>query len=171
VPRILVCPLSRLDETIEAQRPSRIVTLTSPGVPAPTLRGVDGARHLVIETNDIASPREGLVAPMEAQVAALLAFAAAWDRAAPLLIHCYAGVSRSPAAAYVAMMRIEPSRDPAALAAALRRLSPTATPNPRIVALGDRLLARGGALSAAIAAIGRGEECYEGAPFALSLGA
>jgi predicted protein tyrosine phosphatase len=53
------------------------------------------------------------------------------------------------------------------IARELRRVSPTATPNRRMVALADERLERNGRMSAAIAAIGRGTDCYEGAPFAL----
>jgi hypothetical protein len=48
-------------------------------------------------------------------------------------------------------------------------MSPTATPNRRLVALADRRLGREGRMAAAIAAIGRGADCFEGAPFALEL--
>jgi predicted protein tyrosine phosphatase len=53
------------------------------------------------------------------------------------------------------------------IARELRRVSPTATPNRRLVAIADDRLGRDGRMSAAIAAIGRGADCYEGAPFAL----
>ena len=52
----------------------------------------------------------------------------------------------------------------------LRALSPTATPNARIVAIADDLLGRGGRMVRAIGAIGRGQDCYEGVPFALDIG-
>jgi predicted protein tyrosine phosphatase len=55
------------------------------------------------------------------------------------------------------------------LAQALRRASPTATPNRRLVALADDRLGRQGRMIAAITAIGRGADCYEGAPFALEI--
>ena len=60
-------------------------------------------------------------------------------------MHCWFGVSRSPAAAYVAACALAPDQDEAAFAdSALRRAAPFATPNRRIVALGDALLAREG---------------------------
>ena len=51
----------------------------------------------------------------------------------------------------------------------LRRASPTATPNRRLVALADRILRRDGRMCEAIEGIGRGADCFEGAPFALEL--
>ncbi len=76
------------------------------------------------------------------------------------------GASRwsTPTAAAAAPQRAE-----AELARELRRASPTATPNRRLVALADRILSREGRMTAAIAEIGRGVDCYEGAPFALEL--
>ncbi|MFD1331733.1 protein tyrosine phosphatase, partial [Methylopila musalis] len=113
-------------------------------------------------------PRPGYAAPERAHVAAALAFAGRDAR--PLIVQCYAGVSRSPAMAYALACAAWPDRDEAALAAELRRLSPSATPNPRIVALADDLLGRDGRMRAAIAALGRGAEAYEGEMFAWSLG-
>ena len=66
--------------------------------------------------------------PGEGHVRALLDFARSWDRRAPLVIHCFAGISRSTAAAYSVAAALAPKRDEAELAATLRRLSPSATP-------------------------------------------
>ena len=86
-----------------------------------------------------------------------------------MLIHCFAGVSRSTAAAYIAACALKPKRDEFAIARALRAASPTASPNTRLVALADDKLGRRGRMSEAIADIGRGDDCFEGAPFTLEL--
>ena len=114
---------------------------------------------------------QGHVAPEISHVEMLLAFVRAWDRADPLLIHCWAGVSRSPAAAFVAACALAPDRDEAEIAHAIRKASPTATPNARFVALADAHLRRNGRMVEAVAGIGRGEDCFEGVPFSLSVGA
>ena len=95
---------------------------------------------------------------------AILDFVAAWPREKPLVIHCYAGISRSTAAAYIAACALRPPRR-GRVAAALRAASPSATPNPLFVAIADRLLGRDGRMVAAIAAIGRGADAFEGVPF------
>jgi hypothetical protein len=59
--------------------------------------------------------------------------------------------------------------DERAIAAALRRASPTATPNSRIVAIGDHLLARRGRMVRAVEAIGTGVVAPEARPFRLEL--
>jgi predicted protein tyrosine phosphatase len=84
------------------------------------------------------------------------------------VVHCYAGVSRSTAAAYVTVCTLNPGRSEASIAQALRRASPTATPNIRIVALADDMLGRNGRMVDAIAAIGPGA-LAEARPFRLDL--
>ena len=168
--RLHVCSLARLAETALAIQPSRLVTLLSPGGVVATRPSMIAAdRHLTVGVSDIVAAKEGFTHPEAEHVDALHAFFRAWDRQAPLLIHCYAGVSRSTAAAYIGLCLLSPARDEAEAAAALRAASPTATPNARLIALADAALGRDGRMVAAIAAIGRGAECFEGAPFALDL--
>ena len=167
MPAIHVCPLSRISEVAAGTGAGAMVTLINSGTPVQRPAGIAAERHLRLHFNDVTEPQPGLVAPGAEHVARLVAFARDWDRRAPLLIHCFAGVSRSTAAAFVAACAIEPARDPADLAARLRAASPTATPNALLVALADSALGRGGAMIRAIHSIGRGADCAEGEPFAL----
>jgi predicted protein tyrosine phosphatase len=98
----------------------------------------------------------------------IIAFARAWDQAAPLLIHCWMGVSRSPAAALIAALAVAPNLDDDDLSRRLRAASPQATPNTRLVEIGDRLLGRQGRLISGVRAIGRGVEYNGDAPFAIA---
>ena len=84
-------------------------------------------------------------------------------------MHCYAGISRSTAGAYITALALNPALDEVWLAQTLRRNAPSATPNSRLVALGDDILGRKGRMVDAIKAIGRGEEAFEGTPFILPL--
>ena len=86
-----------------------------------------------------------------------------------MVIHCYAGVSRSTAAAFIAACALAPERPEIEIARALRAASPTASPNTRLIEIADRMLGRAGRMVAAVDAIGRGEDCFEGVPFALEL--
>ena len=70
----------------------------------------------------------------------------------------------------IAALAVEPETDEAELAVRLRTASPYATPNPRLVALGDRMLGREGRLVAAVKAMGRGADADGNAPFILPLG-
>ncbi|MBV9556017.1 MAG: hypothetical protein JO254_02955 [Pseudolabrys sp.] len=86
-----------------------------------------------------------------------------------MVVHCYAGISRSTAAAFVAACALNPGRDEMQIAQAIREASPTATPNARIVSIADRLLGRRNRMVRAIESIGPGTMAYEGHPFSLAL--
>jgi predicted protein tyrosine phosphatase len=167
--RIEVCALSRIDEVASSTGARFMVTLINDSSMVQRPESIASERHLKLSMSDITAPLEGHVLPEESHVTQFLAFVRAWDRAQPLLIHCYAGVSRSTAGAYIAACALQPEACEQELAQSIRALSPTATPNARLVAVADDLLGRQGRMSAAIAAIGRGADCFEGVPFALAL--
>jgi predicted protein tyrosine phosphatase len=169
MPRLHVCSLAMIDDMVAQTGARSMVTLLSPGtkVNRPTL--IAAERHLNIAMSDIVEAMDGQVLPDETHIEALIAFVKTWDRREPMLIHCYAGISRSTASAFIAACMLSPHRDELEIAQALRAASPTATPNARFVALADERLGRGGRMSAAIAAIGRGTDAFEGVPFALEL--
>jgi predicted protein tyrosine phosphatase len=125
--------------------------------------------HLWLRLHDISSPLDGYIMPGEEHVADLIRFVRGWDRRAPMVVHCYMGISRSTASAYACVCALNPQRDEIGIAQALRRASPTATPNIRIVSLADTLLGRQGRMVAAIETIGRGKLADEAAPFRLDL--
>lgn len=93
---IVVSPLNRIAEMAVRHRAREIVSLLSaghsfhrPGVIAPE-------RHLVLRMNDINCGSTGtMTGPQDAHIESIIEFAKAWDRSAPLLIHCWMGVSRS----------------------------------------------------------------------------
>ena len=114
-------------------------------------------------------PQDGHILPGEDHVGSLLAFAAPGTSSARCVIHCWAGISRSTAAAFITLCSLRPERDEAALALALREASPSATPNARLVAVADDILGRNGRMVDAIAAIGRGADAFEGTPFHLKV--
>ena len=165
---LVVCPLSRLGEALGRSGARHVVTLLARDR-RHDLPAFDGLAHLALDLSDISAPRAGHVLPEADHVAALLDFARRWDRRAPLLIHCYAGVSRSTAAAYAVACALQPARHEGEIAAGLRAAAPSATPNPRLVALADAALGRRGRMTAAIAAIGRGAECFEGDVFRIAV--
>jgi predicted protein tyrosine phosphatase len=146
-----------------------MVTLLSPGTDIVRPSAIAPERHLNIAVSDIVDASPGQVLPDTTHIDAFLEFVRDWDRKAPMLIHCFAGVSRSTASAYIAACTLSPHRDEDEIAQALRAASPTATPNARFVALADARLNRSGRMSQAIASIGRGEMCIEGHPFALEI--
>jgi predicted protein tyrosine phosphatase len=169
-PRLHVCSLDRIGEVVERTGARSLVTLLSQGTPVTRPPTIRPERHLFIAMSDIVEPTVGHVLPGERHVRALLQFVGDWDQAEPLLIHCFAGVSRSTAAAFIAACALKPTRSEIVIARALRAASPTATPNARLVAAADSILGRSGRMRDAIASIGRGAACETGAPFGLEVG-
>jgi predicted protein tyrosine phosphatase len=166
---IHVCSLARLHETVEATGARHVVTLLKDIDRVERPKTVMEANHLILGMDDIAVPMEGYIIPCDTHVTRLIEFVRGWDRARPMVVHCYAGISRSTAGAFVAACALNPRRAETDIAQALRLASATATPNARIVAIADRMLGRDGRMIAAINAIGRGEMAYEGIPFRLDL--
>ena len=150
--RLLVGPVTVVARL--AGQADHVLSLISPDAEAPVLKQAG----TLLRFNDIVEQREGLIAPSAAMLETILAL-----RQTPtLLIHCFAGVSRSTAAAYVLACAKRPVGEEQALAAQLRSLCPEATPNALMVALADGILKRDGAMIRAAAEIGRGVDAYEG---------
>jgi len=169
MPTLHVCALSRLPETVAQTGARHVVTLINVGTPVTRPPAIAEGDHLFVGISDITDALDGHVLPDEAHVRRLLDFVRAWPREQPLVIHCYAGISRSTAAAFIAACALQPDRDEAGIARELRQASPSATPNRRLVAVADALLGRDGRMVAAVAAIGRGADAFEGEPFCLTI--
>jgi len=166
---IHVCSLARLHATVDETGARHIVTLLRliDRVERPT--HIAPENHLVLAVDDITTPMEGYTVPAHEHVKKLIDFVGAWDRTAPMVVHCFAGISRSTAGAYVAACALNPQRDEMQIAWDIRRASRTAQPNSRIVSIADRLLKRDGRMVHAIEAIGPGELAAEGHPFRLDI--
>jgi len=85
------------------------------------------------------------------------------------VVHCFAGISRSTAGAFVAACALNPGRNETEIALAIRRASRTAQPNARIVSIADRLLKREGRMVRAVESIGPGDAALEGNPFRIDI--
>lgn len=163
---LIVCPLHEVEAQLHRWRPSHVISLSSPGSEQAVIPS--DVERLSLIFHDIPEPRPGLQAASPAQIDRLIAFARNWPQDRPMLIQCWAGVSRSPAAAYAVACALGPERKEASLAQALRHAAPFATPNPRLVALADRTLGRKGRMIDAIRAIGRGAETSLGSMFEMA---
>jgi predicted protein tyrosine phosphatase len=167
---IHVCSLARLSETVEDTGARHVVSLLGDEATIERPAAIVPENHLWLRLHDISEPQHGYIVPDEVHVANLLSFVRRWDRRAPLVVHCYMGISRSTASAFATVCALNPHRAEDSIAQALRAASPTATPNSRIVSLADRLLGRGGRMVAAIETIGRGTFISgEATPFRLEL--
>jgi predicted protein tyrosine phosphatase len=166
---IHVCSLARLHDTVSDTGARHIVTLIKDVSMVRRPDCIPKPNHLLLDMDDISMPLDGYVLPGEDHVAKLVDFVAGWDRVAPLVVHCYAGISRSTAGAFIAACSLNPKRDERAIARLIRDASPTAQPNLRLVALGDHLLGRKGRMVKAVDSLGPGLSAYEGVPFRLDL--
>jgi predicted protein tyrosine phosphatase len=164
---IIVCPLNAVQPLVAEHGVGHVVSLLGPDTPHRSFAGITRERHLKLTFHDIVEEVDGFTAPRLSDAEKLLGFLRSWDRDRPMLIHCWAGISRSTAAAYTAMCLFKPQADEGELAWGLREASPSATPNRLIVSHADRLLGREGRMLRAIEQIGRGAEAYEGRPFFL----
>jgi predicted protein tyrosine phosphatase len=165
---IHVCSLARLNDTVHITGARHVVTLLK-DIVVPLPPGIERQNHLVLRVDDIISPMDGYVAAGTDHIEQLVQFVRRWDRSTPMVFHCFAGISRSTAAAFAAVCALDPVRDELQIAQAIRRASPIAQPNARIVALADRALGRSGRMVRAIQAIGPGSGAFEGNPFRLDL--
>lgn len=166
---IYVCPLSLAPRMAKLNKVSHVVSLLDPETPFPIIKHV-GQRHLCIEVHDIEDDEEGMDPLCNVRTKRILDFVGGWDRAQPILIHCYAGISRSTATAFITACAQNPGADEEEIALALRQASGAASPNRRFVAMADAELGRGGRMSRAIERIGRGASWYdigENTPFSI----
>ena len=164
---IHVCSLDRVWKTIETHRPSHLITLLHNDAILATPEAIELGRHLRISMHDISVPQPGMVHPSTAHVQRILSFVDQWDRKAPLVVHCLAGISRSTATAFMAACQLNPKVPERAIAERIREMSPTASPNLLLVELADAALGREGRMIEAVEAIGYGEPAMEGTPFTL----
>lgn len=151
---LIVCGLSEVAPLIARRRPSHLITLLDPASMIATPEGVAPERHLKLGVNDIVEPMDDMIAPDETVVGRILGFGATWDASQPMLVHCWAGISRSTATAFILACEKSPRADERAIALAMRRAAPHAAPNRRIVALADDLMGRGGRMVDAVEAMG-----------------
>ena len=166
---IHVCSLARLHATVDETGARHVVTILKHSDRVVLPVSIARENHLVISVDDIAMPMEGYTAPAQEHVERLIDFVGQWDRAAPMVVHCWAGISRSTAGAFVTACALNPKRDEMQIAQAIRQASRTAQPNARIVSIADRLLKRDGRMVRAIETIGPGHFAEEGVPFRLDL--
>jgi predicted protein tyrosine phosphatase len=166
---IHVCSLARLYATVEETKARHIVTLLRLVDRVERPSHIQPENHLVLAVDDISEPRDGHTVPAAEHVERLIDFVGGWDRAAPMVVHCYAGISRSTAGAFVAACALNPDRDEQQIAWDIRRASRTAQPNAAIVSIADRLLKRQGRMVRAVETIGPGDFAEEGVPFRLDI--
>jgi predicted protein tyrosine phosphatase len=165
---IHVSSLSALRRVTARLESYDLLTLLSPDYPETDWGGFACQRHMRLAFHDIVEARPGLTAPDRQMMQAILDFGRGESGQRPMLIHCWAGISRSSAAAFAILCDRNPGFEHD-IAMELRQRAPSVTPNRLMVSLADDLLQRDGRMIAAIEAIGRGAEAAEGEPYELPL--
>jgi predicted protein tyrosine phosphatase len=166
---IHVCSLAALPDTVKATGASHVLTVMANVDQVQRPESVLPANHLKISMDDITEQMDGFVVPSDSHIEQVLNFVRGWDRSAPLVVHCYAGISRSTASAFAAVCMLNPHRDEISIARQIRAASPIASPNRLIVSLADRALGRDGRMLRALDEMGPGNMMIEGRPFHLDL--
>jgi len=166
---IHVCSLADLPETVRITGASHVLTVMGKVGQVERPASILAANHLKVSMDDITEPMDGYVMPSEIHVGQVLNFVRGWDRAAPLVVHCYAGISRSTASAFAAACMLNPHRDEMEIAQKLRAASPNASPNRLIVSLADKALGRDGRMVRALESIGSASMMIAGTPFRIDL--
>ena len=166
---IHVCSLAALPDTVKATGASHVLTVMANVDQVQRPESVLPANHLKISMDDITEQMDGFVVPSDSHIEQVLNFVRGWDRSAPLVVHCYAGISRSTASAFAAVCMLNPHRDEISIARQIRAASPIASPNRLIVSLADRALGRDGRMLRALDEMGPGNMMIAGRPFCLDL--
>lgn len=166
---IHVCSLAALSDTVKATGASHVLTVMANVAQVQRPESVLEANHLRVQMDDITEHMDGFMAPSGQHIEQVLNFVRGWDRNAPLVIHCYAGISRSTASAFAAACMLNPHRDEISIARQIRTSSPIASPNRLIVSLADRALGRDGRMLRALDEMGPGSMLVEGRPFRVDL--
>ena len=166
---IHVCSLAALPDTVKATGASHVLTVMANVAQVQRPESVLEANHLRVQMDDIIEHMDGFLAPSDSHIEQVLNFVRGWDRNAPLVVHCYAGISRSTASAFAAACLLNPQRDEISIARQIRAASPIASPNRLIVSLADRALGREGRMLRALDEMGPGSMLVEGRPFRVDL--
>jgi len=164
-----VCSLAHLPGTVQATGASHVITVMADVSKVQRPPSIRESNHLVISMDDITEIAEGFTAPALEHVERVLDFGRNWDRTAPMVVHCYAGISRSTASAFAVACALNPNRSELEIARQIRSASAFAHPNRLIVTHADRLLGREGRMLRALDEMGPGNLTVEGVPFRIDL--
>jgi predicted protein tyrosine phosphatase len=165
---VYVCALAHVADVAEDIGASHLVSAINVDLLPPTPEAIAPDRHLKLDMHDITETQPAAKPPSREHVVQLLDFVHGWDRKAPLLVHCFAGISRSTAAAFITLCALNPRASEETIARVLRRSSDTAMPNRLFVAHADDLMRREGRMLAALNCMGRNKPALECVPFALA---
>lgn len=166
---IHVCALRHVPDVVKRIGARHLVSAINDEFLPATPAAISRDRHLKLDMHDITKVQPGSALPGTEHVVELLDFVLSWNQQAPMLIHCFAGLSRSTAAAFISLCALNPRTPEEIIARALRQSSDTAVPNRLFVTLADNVLRRDGRMVAALNSMGQNRIAYECIPFGVDV--
>lgn len=130
--------------------------------PFPDIRWNSDYLYLMLHDTVESAPERVLAT--ESQISALIDFTHRWGGTRPLVVNCYAGRSRSPAALIIVLAAMHSGRE-RQIVDMVANGAPHALPNQHVIELGDRLLGCDGRLIAAVEAMPEPIRGYTGTAF------
>ena len=146
-PFIQVCSLEAAKEA-DVQAYDGIISIEDSSIAEPYRVEGGYPPQRVLSFDDISGPMDNWVAPEEYHVSSALSFARQWSQPS-LLIHCHAGMSRSPAIALAILADWLGADCEDEAVTELLKAAPLCTPNILVVEIADRLLERSNRLISA----------------------
>ena len=148
--KITVDSYWNVSEAARRLQPDAVISIMDAAHLAPSLL-LPADRHLQLGFHDIQKPETGKSLPTRNQIATMIEFAELHRKsgARHLLIHCMAGVSRSPAAAYILAVSVR-REDPVRSALQLFQAAPFAHPNLLMIRHADELGSWNGTMISAV---------------------
>jgi predicted protein tyrosine phosphatase len=125
-------PLRRAVRSIDA---THVISLVDPGKPVFVSSRIERANHLIRHFED---DLHGPNAPKLSDAVAITWFAKNLPEDARLVVHCHAGISRSPAGAWIVLVAKGWDAEDALLE--IKRMRPEAWPNTTLMRLGGTVL-------------------------------
>lgn len=142
---LIIC--AKDEVALLSDQAASILSIGDPGDQAP--QEFEGfSSRLRLEFDDIESPVTGHTQPTPADVEKAIRFIR--EAPEPLLIHCFAGVSRSSACSLIKLLHVFGTEDYASVFATLYRIRPIAYPNRLIASYVDDIFGLEGALIEAV---------------------
>lgn len=163
---IIVAPLALVEELTEQEKPAYLLSVIGEEYVPPTPASLPADCHIKLAMHDIAEDEFGMQAPKMEDAERIIALAKEWDQSAPLLVHCFAGVSRSGAAALMTLVALNPGKEKEA-AELMRERGAHAWPNSKLIADADHLLNCEGRLIQAVKEMGPANLAKQGRPYRL----
>jgi len=154
-PKITICGVHELEQ-LDLKKFSHVISIWDPEAECINEHENQFRRKLAKSAqvhfayfDDISSPVPGRKAATLEQIREILTFSATITQRATILIHCWAGISRSAAVAYAVICQSAKSGTEQKCLDYLQKIRPKALPNSRIVTLAELALGRNGTMCAA----------------------